>query len=445
MSIDIAPSATNGPRPRETMISFARLLSLAAIAALATTAAWQPRIALAQGGELNQESAVQFSLYWENFKNKNYIDGLPNLVWLLQHDPGFPGTRDRNFEKAVEAYEALALEEEDAARKRALFDSALVQFDRVVPVIQGLGGEIDAFEWTRNKGRFIQEHLADLPDLEGEAIAAYSEAYRLEPARLDPYYLDVILNAHYSDGDIGATLGLLRELNDTRGEEDGVELLVRKYFAVIPPEEQIGFLEEQLAEDETNVEVIQQLFELYEQEGYHGRLLELAPKVLALDPTPEVLRMLTRMYLEEGDTDRAIEVFNQLRELPGVELEPQDLHNMGIAQQELENYSEARRYYQEASKLDPEYSPALRAVADLYATAAARCGVEDREQSAVFWLIADAYQRAGDGAGAARMKTAFPTAEDIFYVQKWTNGEPTSVSYTCRGMTISGTTTVRQR
>lgn len=426
------------------MISFARLLTLA-IVALAATAAWQPKTTLAQGGELDPESATHFSLYWENFKNKNYIDGLPDLIWILQNDPGFPGKRDRNFEKAVEAYTALAMEEEDPAKSRALLDSAVVQFDRAIQVLQAMDGDIDPFEWKRNKGRFIQEHLAELSDREDEAITAYMDAYEMDPARLDPYYLDVILNAHFAAGDVGATLGLLRELNNERGDEDGVESLVRKYFTVIPPEEQIGFLEEQLAEDETNVEVIQQLFELYEQEGFHGKLLELAPKMLALDPTPEVLRMLTRMYLEEGDTDRAIDVFNQLRELPGVELVAQDLHNMGIAQQELENYAEARRFYQEASNLDPDYSPALRAIADLYATAAARCGVEDREQSAVFWLIADAYQRAGDSAGAARMKTAFPTAEDIFYVQKWTNGESTSVTYTCRGMTISGTTTVRQR
>ena len=75
----------------------------------------------------------------------------------------------------------------------------------------------------------------------------------------------------------------------------------------------------------------------------------------------------------------------------------------------------------------------------------ARCGVADREQAAVFWLIADAYSRIGDQAGAARMATAFPTAEDVFYVSRWNTGESTQVSYTCEGLTISGTTTVRQR
>ena len=118
---------------------------------------------------------------------------------------------------------------------------------------------------------------------------------------------------------------------------------------------------------------------------------------------------------------------------------------MGIAQQELENFGDAKRYYNQALEVDPEYKAALKAIADLYATAVSRCGVKDREQAAVFWLIADAYSRAGDSGGAARMRSAFPTAEDVFYVKKWTNGGTTQVSYGCRGLSISGTTTVRQR
>ena len=388
---------------------------------------------------------MHYSLYYENFKNKNYLDGLGDLVWILQNDPGFPRGRDINFERAVTAYEALALAAEDPDVQRGYLDSAIVIFDRAVPAMQAIGGEVDEFEWTLEKGRFIQKHIDKLGDLSDLVEASYMKAYGLDAKRVDPYYLDVVLNARYASGDIGGTLSLLRELNDTRGEEEGVELLVRKYFRVIPPDEQIGFLEQQLAEDDSNVEVIEQLFSLYEQEGYFGKLLELAPKVLDLEPTPEVLRMLTRMYLEEGEVEKAIEVFNQLAAIPDVELKAQDYHNMGIAQQELEKYREARGYYQQALESDPDYTAALQAIADLYATAASTCGIADREESAVFWLIADAYQRAGDGAGAARMRTAFPTAEDVFYVQKWTNSEPTTVSYTCKGLTISGTTTVRQR
>ncbi len=402
--------------------------------------------AAAQAGGIDAgETAMHYSLYYENFKNENYKDALPDLHWILENAPGFQRNKDTNFDRAVKSYEALAELTESADEKRVYLDSVLAMFDRAVPPIKGIGGTIDEFEWSRNKGRFIQRHLDVLDDQKGEAINAYRKAYDLDPARLDPYYLDVILSDTYTGGDIGGALDFLRALTETRGEEEGVKNLIRKYFAVIPPDEQIGFLEEQMADDPQNVEVIKQLFELYEQEGYHGKMMELAPSMLKLEPTPGVLRMLTRMYLEDGDVDQAIQVFEQMKNTPGVELIAQDYHNMGIAKQELEEFGEARNFYRQALEVDPEYKTAQRAIADLYATAVSRCGVTDREEAAVFWLIADAYSRAGDGVGAARMRSAFPTAEDIFYVRKWTQGGATTASYSCQGLTISGSTTVRQR
>ena len=265
------------------------------------------------------------------------------------------------------------------------------------------------------------------------------------PFGIAPYYLDVLINELYQAGDIGGALDFLRELQEVRGEEAEIDNLIRKYFVVIPPDEQIGFLEEQLQASPDDSEVIVQLFELYQQEAYREEMLALAPKVLAMEPSASTLRLLTRMYVEDGDNDRAIELFGQLSAMPDVELLAQDYFNMGTAHQDMEEYRAARDYYRQAIEADPEFTPAARAIPDLYSTVVARCGVADREQAAVFWLIADAYARIGDGAGAARMATAFPTAEDVFYVADWTNGESTQVSYSCGGLTISGTTTVRQR
>lgn len=400
---------------------------------------------LAQPAGASKETRIHYSLYYENYKSKNYKDALPNLIWILENAPGFPRNKDTNFDRAVTVYESLAEQEEDETKKAEFLNEAVALHDKAIEAIQSIEGEIDVFEWTRDKGRFIQKHLDFLGEHKEEAVASYRKAYDIDSKRIDPYYLDVIIGDMYAQDNIGGALDFLRELKDLRGEEEGVENLIRKYFAVVPPDEQIVFLEEQLAASPDDITVIQQLFELYEQEGYHEEMMALAPKILALDPTPGVLRMLTRMYLEDGGIDEAIAVFNQMKESPEVELKAQDYHNMGIAQQELEKYADARSYYQQAVEVDPDYRAASRAIADLYATAVVRCGVKDREQAAVFWLIADAYSRAGDAAGAARMRSAFPTAEDVFYVQRWTNGESTSVSYSCLGLTISGTTTVRQR
>ena len=401
--------------------------------------------AQADNASFDREVRVHFSLYYENWKNKNWQDAVQNLNWILYNAPGYPRNRDSNFDRAIDIYEALANDASDPEQKRVWLDSTLSIFDRVIPILQAIDAEIDPFVWKRNKGRFIQTHIAHLDDVKHEAFQAYRDAYDIDPHRINPYYLDVLINDLYQSGDIGGALDFLRELKDIRGEEPEIDNLVRKYFVVIPPDEQIAFLEEQHNANPDDPEVIVQLFELYQQEAYRAEMLALASKVLALEPSASTLRLLMRMYVEDGDNERAIELFEQLSSLPDVELMAQDYYNLGMAYQDQEEYRAARDYYRQAVDTDADFTPAARAIPDLYSTVVARCGVADREQAAVFWLIADAYARIGDNAGAARMATAFPTAEDVFYVSRWSNGESTQVSYSCQGLTISGTTTVRQR
>ena len=59
----------------------------------------------------DQQKAVQYSLYYENYKNEAYREALPYLRWMLQCAPTFNGpgrTGERNFERAITTYEALA-------------------------------------------------------------------------------------------------------------------------------------------------------------------------------------------------------------------------------------------------------------------------------------------------------------------------------------------------
>ncbi len=408
------------------------------------TAVLAPSIS-AQTASGDQETRIHYSLYYENYKNENYRDALPDLTWILYNAPGFNRNSDVNFRRAVEIFQALADAEEDPAVKRVWFDSALVHFDRVIPVLSALEADFDPYIWTRNKGRFIQTNINHLSDLRTDMITSYRDTYEMDPMRIDPYYLDVIISDMYQSGDIGGTLNFLRELQNDRGDEESIDALIRKYFVVIPPDEQIAFLEEQYTEAPENTELVTQLFELYEQEGYREEMLGLADQILAMEPSPATLRILTRMYVEDGDNERAIETFRQMEAIPDVEIRPQDYYNLGLAYQDMEDFRQARDHFRLALDTDPEFRPARVAIPNLYSTAVASCGVADREQAAVFWLIADQYAQIGDQDGVNRMSTAFPTAEDIFYVTRWNTGESTQASYSCRGMTISGSTIVRQR
>ncbi len=399
----------------------------------------------AQSAEGDQETRIHYSLYYENYKNENYRDAVSDLTWILYNAPGFNRNTDVNFRRAVDAFQALANSEEDSAAKRAWLDSALVHYDRVIPVLSDLEADFDPFIWTRNRGRFIQTNINELPELRSDMISSYRGAYEMDPKRIDSYYLDVIISDLYQSGDIGGALDFLRELKDERGDEESIDSLIRKYFVVIPPDEQIMFLEEQYEADPENAELVVQLFELYQQEAYREKMLALADKVISLEPTAATLRLLTQMYVEDGNNERAIEIFRQMEAIPDIEIRSADYYNLGLAYQDMEDFGQARNYFRSALDVNPDFERAKIAIPNLYATAVSSCGVADREQAAVFWIIADQYARIGDQDGVNRMATAFPTAEDIFYVADWSSGESAQVSYTCRGLTISGTTTVRQR
>lgn len=393
-----------------------------------------------------QETAVHYSLYYENFKNESWADALPDLRWVLTNAPGYPRNKDNNFERAVGVYEGLALEQETPEDKRIYLDSALYIYDQAVPTIQGIeGGEIDEFEWVRNKGRFIQKHQEDLSDLESVALESYRKAYDLDSKRIAPYYINIIFRGYLSNSDIGSALDFLGEVKETRGEEEEIKEMLKQYLQFIPPDEQITFLQEQLEEDPNNLETIKRLFELYQEEGgYRAEMMELAPRMMEMEPTPDILRLLMKMYIEDGQYEEATALFTQLETMPGIEMLPQDYHNMGIAQQEAGKYVDARNFYRKALDADSEYKDAQLAIANLYAAAVGECNPTERGDRAVYWLVADAFTRAGDSQNARRYRVAFPNAEDIFYEAAWEEGKSISVSYSCQGLTISGTTTVRK-
>lgn len=396
------------------------------------------RPALAQDDGCPPEDEVKFhySVYFENYKNQQYQDAIPDLHWVLRNCPGFPVSDDRNYERAVEAYEALAEAADSADVKRAYLDSALVMFEFAVPTLQRVGAEVDEFQWTRDKGRFIQKHLEDLPDWEDEIVKAYKKTYDLDPYRMQPYYIEYILNDWASDERFDEMLDLLEDLMNKRGEETEIQAIEKKYLDRIPDEEKRAFLEAKYATDPSDPDVTSQLATIYIRLG-------LLDKLRTMEPTPGILRVLMNQAIEDGDLAAAAAYLDQLQEMDSSAVSPDDYYNLGIAYQRADGYRAAKRYYDRALEHDADYQQAHLAIANLYATAVSKCGVNDRKQKAVFWLLSDTFQRIGETETATSYRKYFPDKEDVHFVPDWTEGATTTVTYTCRGLTISGSTVVR--
>lgn len=419
----------------------ALLLSLAAV----------PVRAQAQPAEEPDENtkAMYYSLYYEEFKNENYEAALPNLRWILEHAPGYPRNDDRNFERAVEAYTALA----EQTGEEAYLDSALAIFDTAVPTIEDIGGEVDEYDWTLEKGRFIQSHPAAFADLQDQVAGLYEQAYQLDPTRMQPYYIQVIIS-DYAQQDKQKAVDFAEELEERFSDNPEITSIVTQTRNALfrTPEERMAFLEDQLAKNPDDLEIVNELFSIYRNLGEREKMYELGERLLEMEPSPTVYRQIAQMRLGDAEYEEAFELYQRAIEMPGAEPKAEDYYNMGIAQQNMGSLARARTYFRQAAEVNPNFGRAYIAIGDLYAQAVSECGgaAMSRDDKAVYWLAVDYYQRAKQAdpsvASAADQKINtyrryFPTEEEKFF-NNWAAGQRVSINSGCYSW-IGETTTVR--
>jgi tetratricopeptide (TPR) repeat protein len=395
-----------------------------------------------------QQIAIHYSLYWEDFRNENFERALPNLHWILKNAPGFPQDNDRNFRRLIEAFEKMA------ATDPAYVDSALATYNRAVPALKAANIEVDEMDWLINKGRFIQTFGEQIPNAQAEAAEVYMEAYRMSPETIDAYYVNFIIADMNSRGDREATLEFMEEAEQHHGDD----MEVVDYIAQVRnslfrnPGERIEFLESQLERRPDDVDLIGELFDLYLREGERQKAVVLSERLLSARPTARSYEMIARMNLEDGKPQAAFDLYQQALEMEGADERRRDIFfNMGIAQQQMGRLSNARTYFRRALEVDSRFGAALMAIGDLYVTQVGNCGSFDRDDRAVYWLAVDYYERAAAAdpaiANQARQKArsyvnSFPTMEDIFF-KGWSVGQTHRINYGCYSW-INETTTVRR-
>lgn len=398
---------------------------------------------------------MNFSLYYEDFKNEAYETALPYLGWILKCAPGFPSDNDRNFRRAVEAYEGMAEKMEDPEMKRAYLDSALHVFDIAVPALQEAEVEVDEFEWVFREGRFIQSHSADLPDLQTEVADLYMQAWEMNPEGMQPYYINFLISDFVNRDMKAEAVEFIDSVEETYPGNEEITGIVEQWRGQLftSPGERIGFLESQREKNPDDPEILMELFGLYQQEGYRDMVYELAPVVLEQAPTARTYRMVGKMRLEDGDSEEAIELYERSLEMDGGQDAAKEVYyNIGLAHQQQSRLSSARTYFRRSLQADPSYAQALMAIGDLYQTAVQNCSTFEREDRAVYWLATDYFERAARVAEsdalaqqartrASGLRQYYPTPEDKFF-KDWTAGDRYMIDYGCYSW-INEATTVR--
>lgn len=398
---------------------------------------------------------MNYSLYAEDFKNGGFETALPYLRWILRCAPDYPSKSDRNFKRYVELFEGLATAADDATLRRSFLDSALAVYNRAPDQMSKSGINFGLYDWTFNKGRFMQSHAEEMPELQTEVGPVYLAAYNIDHSNIQNYYINFIIFDMVSKDNKADAVEFMDQVEaDFTGNAEvltTIETWRGQLFT--SPLERIAFLESQVEKNPDDAELKAELLQLYMDEKMRDRAYELADKVMKTSPTSRLYRTVAKMRLDDGDTADAIKLYNASLDMPGGKDAAKEVYfNIGIAHQQEGRLANARTQFNQSLKADPTYVQALIAIGDLYVTAVQGCGSFEREDRAVYWLAADYFDRAAAASGIEALKNQarnrvtnirrfFPTAEDKFF-KAWNPGDKYTIDYGCYSW-IGESTSVR--
>ena len=426
--------------------------SIVSILPVLTFIAFAPVSAIAQEACNEEDVQKNYSLYAEDYKNKNYESALPYLRWIVACAPDFGTSTDRNFRRMVDVYEGIAMQNNDLVVRRAYLDSVLLVYDTAPTDIQRAGIALDAFKWTFNKGYFIQSHAEALADLQQEVGGIYLNAYHIDPSRVEPYFINYIIGDLVKQGAEEQALRFMDDV-DRKGIDVADMLNAWRDKLIVSPEDRIKFLEKRLETRADNAEIMYELLNLYNELGMREEAVSMAEAMIAQKPTAILYRMIGTMRLEDGFEDEAILYFKKALEFDSEPESARAVHyQIAVAHQQAGRFAEARTHYRQALEITPDFGEALIALGHLFSAAVHECGTLDRKDKAVYWLAADYFDRAAAGASSpelqqqarqhlSRIEPYFPSVEDKFYMH-WETGDPYTIDYGCYTW-IDDSTTIR--
>lgn len=404
-----------------------------------------------------------YSIFYDNYRTGNYDMALMYGRWMLEAKPTeIPGTRftlERQFERMINVYAELSKQKSDPSLRSAYLDTAQTIFAEAYETFTN--DEIDMFQWRFREGRFYQEHANQIRGGMDKAYDAYAEAFQLDPQRLteasDGYYARIMLRNYVNQGARDEALAMIDVLEPFAGPDIRDEISAARDQIFSSPEERIGFLESQLAENPQNEEVLFELASLHENEGNRAKALEIAEKLYEINPNYENTRKLADYAGAEAKYETAIRYLKEAVDLAENNVTKRNT-KMEISEnyQNLGNLRSARQYARAASQLDPNWGRPYLQIASIYASAISQCTRNrtiDRDDRTVYWLVLDYLDKARDNdpttANTVRRQyetytPVLPSTEDKFF-RGWEAGQTIRVDESidqCYAW-ISETTTVR--
>ncbi len=409
--------------------TFSKLLLFALLLVVAPTARAQAPLFSVDCGEVTEDDkAINYSLYYESFKNEAYVDALPHLRWIISCAPTFnaSSSNDRHFRRLMEIYEHMATEATDQATKTAYLDSVLVTYDAMLPVIEKAGTPVNPAYAKIEKGRILQKYAQDLPDRQGEVTTLYQEAYELQPDSVDSYTVQFLYADLLQKGDKARALEFGNEIKERFPADTALTSYVDNYMGSLfgTDEEKFDFYKARFAENPDDEEALDIIIDIATRKKWTEEMSVLEPQILQkleAEPSARMYRILAGIRSDAGDDNGAIELYEKAIAASETDEDKRDIwYNIGIMRHRAGSISAARAAYQKALDIDPNYGAAIIGIGDTIMASACGTGID---RGAIYWYATDWYERAASrdpsvaqtaSSRIAGARRGYPSTEDLF-------------------------------
>lgn len=398
------------------------------------------------------EHILYYTLFSDNFKNKDYEASYEYLPWLLENAP--TEFRAKTIRKrAIVTYSELAKANiDDEQFQLAMLDTVATIFETTPGQLKEAGVEINEQKWWTDYVNFIRENEDMLPNKVAEVPEILIKAFDLAPGELHPHYLKILVYALASQERKDEAIAFMDRSEPSYGDDAEVAAFYAEARNAIfkSPQERMVFLEGRLVGDSTNVQILDDLFKIYQALEESKKLEQIGAKLLDLEPTAHRYRLIAESKYDNGEYLQAITLNDKALALTDeTELRRDIYYSKSLAHYQSDGLCSAWNTAKDAMKLDSTFGKGELLLGDIL-TRMVGGSTFDREDRAVYWLAADYYSKvlSTDPSLADWSKTksnailnSMPTVEDKHF-ELWKSGQAYSVNYG-RYACVGETTTVR--
>jgi tetratricopeptide (TPR) repeat protein len=389
---------------------------------------------------LSQRAA--YSLFYENYQNKDYDMALQFGRWMLEAKPRSienmrSFTLDRQYSRFIDIYSELAQRQTDPSLRTAYVDSALTIFDEAFATFTE--EEIDYFSWNLDKGRFYQTHFNFVEGGIDKAYQQYQKVLDMDAKRLtesgNGYFVRILLDNYIARREREKALALIDAVEPYANEALKTQFDSARDRLFDSPADRIVLINSRLESNPNDEALLSELAKLYEDNNQRDKAVEVARKLYDINPNFENTRKLADIAKSNAEYDLALRFLKEaLEKADGNDTRKKINLEIAETYQDTGNLRSARQYARQAISLDRSWGQPYLEMSRIYAAAVTQCTQGrrlEKEDRAVYWLVLDYADRArsADSSLASVVQRQYqayepvlPTTEDIFFADGWDRG-----------------------